>query len=326
MRSSGYGSPTQLGVRFQAKLIGDDMRTSGDVMRTSRHIASAAANALVSMRVASAAVAIGAILGVGVASAADIPPRSYTKAPTMVAEVYNWTGFYVGGNVGGVWGRSSGTNDFLDLEEIGSTATNPQANSLRNSAVIGGIHAGYNWQMARWVFGVEADLDWTDSHNGFCRQTSINSLPCSDNDFGFLTLNEKTEWLGSVRGRLGYAWERLMIYGTGGAAWGKIDTSINANCLVEGCGESRVTLNTTGKFSDTKVGWVAGAGVEAMLSANWIVRVEYLHYDLGGVTNTLNLRTDPSFPQDAPWSRSLRYDTVRAGLSYKFGGPVAAKY
>jgi outer membrane immunogenic protein len=295
-------------------------------MKTSRRIAFAAANAPVGARVAFAAVAIGAILGVGVASAADIPPRSYTKAPTMVAEVYDWTGFYVGGNVGGIWGRTSGTNNFLSLESIGDTATNPQANALRNSAVIGGIHAGYNWQMARWVFGVEADFDWTDSKAGFCRQTDVNSLPCRDNGFGFLTLNEKTEWLGSVRGRLGYAWERFMIYGTGGAAWGKVDASINANCLAHGCGDSFAELNTTANFSDTKVGWVAGAGVEAMLNANWIVRVEYLHYDLGQVTNTLNLRADPLFPQEAPWSRSLRYDTVRAGLSYKFGGPAAAKY
>jgi outer membrane immunogenic protein len=294
-------------------------------MRTSRRIAFAAANALASTRVAFAAVAIGAILGIGGASAADIPPRSYTKAPTMVAEVYDWTGFYVGGNIGGVWERNSGTTDFVELSPS-FTADNRQAKALRNSAAIGGIHAGYNWQMSRWVFGVEADFDWIKSKTGFCRQTSVLALSCGDNGAGFLTLNEKTEWLGSVRGRLGYAWDRVMIYGTGGAAWGKIDTSINANCLVTGCGQSVLLVNTTANFSDTKVGWVVGAGVESMLSENWILRVEYLHYDLGGVVDTLNLRADPLAPQDAPWSRSHRYDTVRAGLSYKFGGSVGAKY
>src|SRR5260370_24589083 len=114
-----------------------------------------------------------------------------------------------------------------------------------------------------------------------------------------------------------------MIYGMGGAAWGKINTSINANCLVAGCGVNSITLNTTTTFSNTKVGWVAGAGIEAMLAANWMVRAEYLHYDLGNVTNTLNLvGTITSGPESATWSRSFRYDTVRAGLSYKFGGPV----
>src|SRR5215475_13084567 len=112
-----------------------------------------------------------------------------------------------------------------------------------------------------------------------------------------------------------------MIYGTGGAAWGKVNTSINANCLV-GCGGSVIQTDTTANFSDTKVGWVAGAGVEAMLNANWILRMEYLHYDLGQVTKELHLRVDPDFPQDVTWSRSLRYNTVRLGVSYKFNGPA----
>jgi outer membrane immunogenic protein len=290
-----------------------------DIMKPPRPTAFAASAAIAGTKRASAAVAIGAILGIGAASAADVPPRTYTKAPPTVAEVFNWTGFYIGGNVGGVWARDSGTSNFFDPE--GDFKNNVQTNALRKGAVIGGIHAGYNWQMTQWVFGVEADFDWTNSRNRFCRQTDINSDPCDDNGDGFLTLSEKTEWLGSVRGRLGYAWQRVMVYGTGGAAWGKVDTSINANCLVLGCGFNSITkLNETANFSDTKVGWVAGGGVEAMLDANWIVRVEYLHYDLGQVTNTLNLRVDPDFPQDVPWSRSLKYDTIRVGVSYRFGG------
>jgi outer membrane immunogenic protein len=262
------------------------------------------------------------------AIAADLPARTYTKAPPMVVEpAYNWTGFYIGGNVGGVWEQDSGFTNWFSANSPANLTSLLQNNSLRSSAVIGGIHGGYNWQMAKWVFGVEADWDWTNTKNGFCRTTDILGLPCADNGRGFLTLNEKTEWLGSARGRLGYAWDRVMIYGTGGAAWGKIDTSINANCQV-GCGFSNIPVNTTANFSDTKVGWVAGAGIEAMLNANWIARVEYLHYDLGGVTNTLNLIGDaaPNSPQNATWSRSFRYDTVRAGISYKFGGPVVANY
>src|SRR5262245_52459276 len=252
-----------------------------NVMRTSGRIAFAATASVVSIRAASTAVAIGAILGIGAASAGDLPPRTYANAPATAAEVYGWTGLYVGGNVGGVWARGLDSTNFLDPAlTVGNVfeglRSNPQANAFRNTALMGGIHAGYNWQMARLVFGVEADVDWTGRKIEFCRHLypSDTSSTCSDGslgvkDVGFLPFKEKTEWLGSARGRLGYAWERVMIYGTGGAAWGKIDTSINANCLVDGCGISHVPLNTTANFSDMKVGWVAGAGVEAMVNANW---------------------------------------------------------
>jgi outer membrane immunogenic protein len=260
------------------------------------------------------------------ASAADLRSRPHTKAPAEAAEVFNWTGFYVGGNVGGAWENETGTSNFVSSNTPAAQTNTPQSNSLQDRAVIGGVHAGYNWQMARWVFGVEADWDWTHTKNGFCRQTDNLSAACSDNGRGFLTLNGKTAWLGSARGRLGYVWDRFMIYGTGGAAWGKFDASINASCLAGGCGLSLFNRDTTASFAETKMGWVAGGGIEAMLDADWIVRAEYLHYDLGNITNTLTLVTPTAFQQSATWSRDFRYETVRVGLSYKFGGLAAAGY
>ena len=251
------------------------------------------------------------------ASAADL----HTKAPTRVTEVFNWTGFYVGGNVGGAWENESGTSNFFSSSAPAAQTNTPQSNSLRNRAVIGGVHAGYNWQTTRWVFAVEADWDWTHTKNGFCRQTDNLSAACSDNGRGFLILNGKAEWLDSARGRLGYTWDRFMIYGTGGAAWAKFGSSINTNCLVAGCGSNTVSQITTATFSDTKSGWVAGGGVEAMLDTDWFARAEYLHYDLGSVTNTL-----AGDQQSTTWSRAFRYETVRVGLSYKFGGPVQTGY
>jgi outer membrane immunogenic protein len=251
------------------------------------------------------------------ASAAD--PGN--KAPTRAAEVFNWTGFYVGGNVGGAWENESGTTNFISSNSPAAQANTPQSNSLRNGAAIGGIHAGYNWQITRWVFGVEADWDWTHTRNGFCRQTDNLSAACTDNGRGFLTLTGKTASLDSARGRLGYAWDRFMIYGTGGAAWANFDSSINASCLVAGCGSALVSQNPTAYFSDTKLGWIAGGGIEAMLDTDWIARAEYLHYDFGSITSTLT-----ADPQSATWSRTFRYETVRVGLSYKFGGPVQTGY
>jgi len=173
-------------------------------------------------------------------------------------EVWNWTGFYIGGNVGGAWQHGSGTTNFV---QDGAFPNNPRADSVNSSSVIGGVHGGYNWQAAQWVLGVEADWDWTDLKTSFCRETSIGfGLPCADNGQGFLTFSEKTEWLASVRGRLGFAWDRVMVYATGGAAWGEIKTDINANCLVGGCGDSSLLINRNFSFSNTKTGWVAGAG------------------------------------------------------------------
>jgi outer membrane immunogenic protein len=270
----------------------------------------------ISMKTLALAVSILAV-SAAAASAADLN----TKAPTRAAEVFNWTGFYVGGNVGGARENESGTSNFFSTNAPAAQANTPQTNSQRSSAVIGGVHAGYNWQVTRWMFGAEADWDWTHTKNGFCRQTDNLSAACTDNGRGFLTLNGQAEWLASARGRLGYTWDRFMVYGTGGAAWAKFDSSINMNCLVAGCGANTVGQNTTASFSDTKLGWAAGGGVEAMLDTDWIARAEYLHYDLGSVTST-----QAAVQQSTTWSRALRYETVRVGLSYKFGGPVQSGY
>jgi len=252
------------------------------------------------------------------ASAAD----SNTKPPTKAAEVFSWTGFYVGGNVGGSRENESGNSNFISPNSPAAQASTPQANALSDTAVIGGVHAGYNWQMTRWVLGVEADWDWTHTKTGFCRQTDNLSAACTDNGRGYLTLSETTQWLDSARGRLGYAWDRFMVCGTGGAAWGRIDSTISANCLVAGCGSNLTSQTTTVNFSDTKMGWVAGGGVEAALDTDWIARAEYLHYDLGSVASTLT-----AVPQSTTtWSRAATFETVRFGLSYKFGGPVQTGY
>ena len=146
-------------------------------MRSSGDIAFAAATA--GVVAASAAVAIGAILGIGAASAADIPPRTFTKAPTIGAEVYGWSGLYFGGNVGALWASGTDFTNFHDTGRIPGFFDNTRTTPIRNTAAIGGIHAGYNWQMARWVLGVEADFDWTGRKTEFCRQPNVAFDPSS---------------------------------------------------------------------------------------------------------------------------------------------------
>ena len=174
------------------------------------------------------------------------------------------------------------------------------------------------------MLGIEGDWQWTRPRYSFCRQTDIESAACSDNDVGFTNIGSETRSIGTVRARFGQTYDRLMVYGTGGVAFADIKTTVGVNCLLGGCGESNVANATAASFSNFKTGWVAGGGIEWMFSPNWTVRAEYLHIDLGKVSNTLNLATgncDFGGPCGASWSRDVRYDTVRAGLSYRFGSP-----
>ena len=144
------------------------------------------------------------------------------KAPPPPPPAWSWTGFYVGGNIGGVVERAAGTSDFVDTSSGPPNNVNPQSNSFSDPAAIGGVQAGYDWQInQRNVLGVEVDWDWTNEGYSFCRQTNVLGLPCSDNDFGFELISSNTHWLATARARFGFlATYRLSLYGTGGAAWG----------------------------------------------------------------------------------------------------------
>ena len=243
-------------------------------------------------------------------------------APAPGTPIINWTGFYVGGNLGGVIEHASGTSDFLDTLGTGTLASNPQSDRFSDARFLGGVQAGYNWQFdQRWVVGVEGDWDWTDTGYSFCRQTSISSVPCSDNGFGFETINSKTDWLATVRGRIGVTWGNWLFYGTGGAAWGHVNTTLSLSCLVEGCGQSITSLFASSTGSTTKAGWVAGLGAEWMLAGNWSVRGEWLHIDLGSINDSLpTVGSDGTIQanQTAVWSRTESFDEFRVGVNYLF--------
>ena len=168
-------------------------------------------------------------LGVSAASAADIQRRQVMpgKAPVYVAPAYNWTGFYVGINGGGGWGRSDFSVPFA-------------SDSFNTSGGLVGGTLGYNWQMGQAVFGLEGDIDWSN-----IRGSSI----CG----GITSCETRNDWLGTVRGRLGYAFDRFMPYVTGGLAVGNIKTSIDG----------------IGSANETKAGWTVGAGIEAAIAGPW---------------------------------------------------------
>jgi outer membrane immunogenic protein len=221
----------------------------------------------------------------GQAMAADLAARPYTKAPPApVMAVYNWTGFYLGINGGGGWARTSHT-DTTGL----TTGRFDQSGGL-----VGGT-AGFNWQANNIVFGIEGDWDWADI-NG----SSASPLCLGANCFTNL------RQFGTIRGRIGYAWNQWLFYGTGGAAFGDVHAGQDG-CPVGFCG------------SNIRTGWTAGVGLEVGFAQNWSAKIEYLHFDLGDKV---------TYTPVIPVSVEEHGDIVRAGLNYRFnwGGPVVARY
>lgn len=266
------------------------------------------------MRRLSLAATAVSILLTGVAAAADLP--AYTKASPPPAVIYDWTGFYLGANAGGIWG--GGRSTLVDFTSDGYDP-GPTLTSSRSSSWVAGVHGGHNWQTAsRIVLGIEGDFE-------FASHSHSNSGPLLAAGAPFLNslsnVSDRLNWLASARGRLGYAVGSFMPYITGGSA---VSETRYSGYVTNGFG-----LAVSGPYSETRAhtGWVAGAGAEYMASPNWIFRAEYLHYAFGG--ERIVGATNPGFVAGARGVFTLggtTYDTVRAGVSYKFGGPTAANY
>jgi outer membrane immunogenic protein len=229
------------------------------------------------------------------AVAADMAPTApvYTKAPAL-APIYDWTGFYLGGNVGYGWGHANNADSFVSpcpVCVIGPATATLSANGSNDfNGVIGGAQIGYNWQVRNSLFGVEADIQassekGTNSINSafvlpiaFFLPTPLTSSPVA------LTNTTKLDWFGTVRGRFGYVVDRWVAYGTGGLAYGEANVSSAASPATIVAGFPNVPFNVGS--TTTRIGWTLGVGVENALSVNWSWKVEYLYVDLGSVTVT----------------------------------------
>jgi outer membrane immunogenic protein len=219
----------------------------------------------------------------GTASAADMP----VKAPALPPAV-SWTGFYLGAHGGVAWLDASQT---VTGDPLGTCSTVPGTRcTVHATGAIFGGQIGYNWQSQNWVFGIEADASGTS-----LKKTQNVSPQSLSHD-----INEKVDWLASVRGRLGWAIGDTLFYGTGGVAFGHFDA-----------GWLRIGGLARAQFDNTATGWVAGGGIEKIFSRNWSARVEFLHYGFGkdsfgstiGGTYTTAFRHDVS--------------VVRLGLNFR---------
>jgi outer membrane immunogenic protein len=218
--------------------------------------------------------------------AADMPARTYTKAPVYQAPqaIYNWTGFYIGGHVGAAF---------------------PGSNSLDTSSVrfMGGLQGGFDYQFSNnWVIGAESQYSWLAGNSG-----GGVAFP------GGTVASANTDQIGSVTGRLGYAFGPTLLYAKGGYAWRNND---NINVATGG---TPAIFTTNGNRRD---GYTVGAGLEYMFTPNWSIKGEYQYYNFGSTTFT-------SGPAPVVGTRFQNDEhTVKVGINYRFGwgGPVVAKY
>ncbi|QXX76485.1 outer membrane protein [Methylovirgula sp. HY1] len=244
-----------------------------------------------------AAVAFG-----GTALAADLPTTKGPPVYTPPPPIFTWSGVYIGGQVGYAWGRAWTESTYFFPAPIGtqSYALPP----VGPSGVIGGAHVGYNYQTGSFVFGVEGDVNGS-SYNGSAIKTNAF--------LGTFSLGTREPIDASIRGRAGYAWNRALLYATGGVALGGLD---NFNTL----GDSAHT---------TAVGWTVGGGVEYAIDNNWSARVEYRYTDFGRDYFTAPGAAIFGFIPNVS-SRQIE-NRVQAGFSYKFDmfippTPIVSKY
>ncbi len=255
-----------------------------------------------------------ALLALGSASAfaADLPARTYTKAP-MMAPINTWQGFYIGGNVGYGWGNE--TTDVLPSGEDPLFFKTSLDGNLKG--VFGGAQLGYNWQLSSIVAGLEADIQGSGIR-GSSRSASVvdpNGIFSLNTPLTAST-NSELSWFGTVRGRLGVTvTPDLLLYGTGGLAYGQIKNSANVQIADPPANDS-----WPASISNTKTGWAAGAGAEWMFARNWSAKIEYLHIDLGNssATATNVVSGVGPFIDTTKYTWRNQYDTVRAGVNYHF--------
>jgi outer membrane immunogenic protein len=236
------------------------------------------------------------------ASAADLATRPYTKAPPMIAAVYNWSGFYIGANGG--YGTSRKCWD----QTVGFAPGVAEGCHDATGAVAGG-QIGYRWQSSAFVFGLEAQGDWADLSG---RNTSTV--------FGVAN-RTRVDAFGLFTGQVGYAWNNALLYVKGGAAV--------TRDRYAGIGTGGLAGAEFDRANETRWGGTIGVGFEYGFAPNWSVGLEYDHMFMGRHDVTLTATGATGAPVGS-FSRTERIgqdvDLITARINYRFGGPVIAKY
>jgi outer membrane immunogenic protein len=250
----------------------------------------------------------------GSASAADVRVAPAYRGPPAVP-AYNWNGFYLGGNLGGHFGqdRISTTTDpngaFFPAGAAAIDATSPT--TLKPQGVMGGVQGGYNWQFGGLVVGAEADANWLAG--AASRTLGPGAIPViNPNDY--MVDSTRAKFLLTARPRVGWAWDRVLLYVTGGYAYGTVHTVDTVGAF------GGLTVNVS-DVTSKRSGWTAGAGVEWAFWNGWSTKLEYLYVDLGSFNTPTPGTNTLGFPLDLTVNVHHKYtdNIVRAGLNYHFG-------
>lgn len=272
------------------------------------------------------------------ARAADMP----LKAPPPPVPYCGWCGWYAGVNAGGSWLRNDpiqtvGTPTFASAtfaaEDTVAAGLATNSLSVNRAGFIGGAQIGYNYQLTRSVIGFEADIQGIGGGRGSNSLAGVSAVPGfpTESLTSLTTVSKSLDYLGTVRGRFGVlASPNLLIYGTGGLAFGGVKSTTNIAQSDTGIlpGPVTATYSGTGTSTSTRAGWTIGSGFEWMLGNNLSAKVEYLYYDLGRVSYGVGplVANAPGFPAPT-WIVNAQSTThfdgniVRVGLDYHFSGP-----
>lgn len=260
----------------------------------------------------SAIAVLGLLASTGLASAADLGGPIYggSMKDDFVPPPPIWTGFYFGGHVGYGWGDTDALTIIRELD--GSIPMVPpdftQPGIARNSydvdGWLGGLQLGYNYQSGRLVIGIEGDYSWSDVDGSFVydRVTGPHKRAGGGID-----------WLATIRGRAGFTFDNVLVYGTAGVAFTKLKGYINN---LYDLGEGTFP-GDRGTASTTETGWVAGGGVEIAFTQNVTLRGEYLYFDFSDNSGTIK---SPNWQHTVDADTEVKLHTLRLGLNYKFGG------
>jgi len=240
---------------------------------------------------------VTALVMSGAAHAADLRPILKAPPPPPLPPVYNWTGFYFGGHAGYAWSHQNY-----------SLPTGAALGGTIGEGLIGGGQIGYNWQTGSWVLGAEADASWAHLRKGLPYLEQDN-IVTPNGPLARGRIGTTVESLGSVAGRVGHAWDCLLFYAKGGAAW--------TNDLYRNFNGDLPSEPLLYRATRTRWGWMAGAGLEYGLTLNWSVKIEYDYFAFGSERITLT-----SIPSVTPPTRNFdikeNISLVKLGINYRF--------
>jgi opacity protein-like surface antigen len=232
------------------------------------------------------------------AFAADLPLKA---SPMPAAVLYNWTGFYAGGEFGGGW----------ETEQVTIVTNNPGSafapgtvlNPVHDSGVLGGAYAGYNYQINQLVIGIDGDFTWANLSGNATDVSVLNGDVASE--------SSSVRWIATLSGRLGYAMNNLLFFAKGGGAW----ADFSASSITNKPGGAFVAQTTS---SDTRNGWTVGGGVEWGFNQHWSARLEYDYVRFATATFTINEVNALGTVSLPVRSASSSLNMIKGGVAYRF--------